>query len=309
MTVREGARARVLVTGARGFVGRHCLRDLLERGNEVHAVSSTDHDHEPAAVIWHRMDLFDAAAVADLVAGIRPTHLLHLAWDTTHGAFWTSPENMLWLAASVDLFRVFADHGGRRAVMAGTCAEYVWDDGVCDERTTPLQPRTLYGACKHALHVAAEAYATQTGVSLAWGRVFFLYGPGEKRGRFVPSIVLPLLRGEPAPCSHGRQVRDFLHVEDVAAAFTTLLASDVTGPVNVASGTPVRLADVAETIGEIIGRPGLVRLGAIPAAANDPAAIVVDVTRLTAEVGWRPKHDLRSGLSQTVEWWREPVAT
>jgi nucleoside-diphosphate-sugar epimerase len=299
---------RVLVTGAHGFVGRYCVADLLKRGHEVHCVSSGDRDAELPEGTWHRADLLDVAAAAKLVDRVRPTHLLHLAWETTHGRFWTSPENMGWLVASLELFRAFANCGGRRAVMAGTCAEYRWDDHLCHEWTSPLEPRTLYGACKHALHVAAQGYATHTGVSLAWGRLFFLYGPGERAQRLVPSLVMALLRGEPAVCSHGRQFRDFLHVEDAARAFTALLASGVTGPVNVASGVPTRIGKVAETIGEITGRPDLVRLSATAAAADEPEFLVADVTRLTNEVGWQAKHDLRSGLSQTVEWWRQPVA-
>jgi nucleoside-diphosphate-sugar epimerase len=297
----------VLVTGATGFIGRPCVAQLLERGDEVHGVSSAIRAERPGGVNWHRVDLLDTGAAAALVAEVEPTHLLHLAWETSQGGYWTSADNMRWLAASLDFLRAFAGHGGRRAVVAGTCAEYRWDNQLCNELTTPLRPRTLYGACKHALHVAAGAFAVQTGLSLAWGRVFFLYGPGEKTGRFVPSVVLPLLRGEPAECSHGRQVRDFLHVEDAASIFTALLASDVTGPINVASGIATPAADVAEAIGEIIARPDLVRLGAIPAPPEDPEFLVADVTRLTEEIGWQPKHDLNSGLLQTVEWWRGSV--
>lgn len=301
----EADRTRVLVTGAAGFVGRHCLRILVERGDEVHAVSSVDRDDESGGVEWHRADLLDASAAAQVVHRVQPTHLLHLAWVTTHGGFWTSDENLRWLAASVELFGAFARNGGQRAVIAGSCAEYRWDGQLCDEWTTPLEPRTLYGACKHALHVAAAAYAKQSGVSLAWGRVFFLYGPGEKPGRLVPSLVMPLLRGDPAPCSHGRQIRDFLYVEDAARAFVAMLTSGVTGPVNVASGVPIEIADVARAVGEITGRADLVRFGGIPAAAGEPPSLVADVSRLTEEVGWRPKHDLRSGLRETVKWWRE----
>jgi nucleoside-diphosphate-sugar epimerase len=297
----------VLVTGATGFIGRRCVAQLLERGDEVHGVSWAVRPEQPG-VIWHRLDILDGRAASELVAEVEPSHLLHLAWETSQGRYWTSTDNMRWLAASLELLWAFPRHGGRRAVLAGTCAEYRWNNQLCNERTTPLQPRTLYGACKHALHVAAEAFAIQTGLSLAWGRVFFLYGPGEKAGRLVPSVVVPLLRGDPAECSDGRQVRDFLHVEDAAGAFVALLASDATGPINVASGVPTPVAEVAETIGEIIARPDLVRLGAISAPPDDPEFLVADVTRLTDEIGWRPKHDLKSGLRQTVSWWRRSGA-
>ncbi len=297
---------RVLVTGAGGFLGAHCLPDLAARGFEVHAVSRASRGG--GKVNWHRADLLDASAARALVGEVQPTHLLHLAWETTHGAFWSSPANLDWLAASVHLVRAFAESGGRRAVVAGTCAEYLWDDRVCDESTTPLVPATLYGASKHALHVALAGYAAAAGFDLAWGRVFLLHGPGEPPGRLVPSVATAMLEGRPAACSHGRQVRDLLHVEDVAGGFGALLASDVTGAVNVASGEPVTLAEIVGTIGEITGRSEMLRLGAIPAPPGEPAFLVADAHRLREEIGWAPRHDLREGLERTVGALREPVA-
>jgi nucleoside-diphosphate-sugar epimerase len=289
----------VLLTGAAGLIGRHALDGLAGRGFEVHAVSRGGAG-DPVAT-WHDADLRDGAAAGALVEAVRPTHLLHLAWETTHGAFWTSPENMRWLAGSAELLRAFGAAGGRRAVVAGTCAEYLWDGRPCSETRTPLQPATLYGACKHALHVAAGAYAAQAGFGLAWGRVFLLYGPGEPSSRLVPAVAGAMLRGEEAACSHGRQVRDLLHAADVGDAFAALLDSAVEGPVNVASGEPVTIAEVVEAIGRITGRPDLLRLGALPAPPGDPAVLVADVARLRDEVGWRPRLGLEEGLRRTIE--------
>jgi nucleoside-diphosphate-sugar epimerase len=296
----------VLVTGGGGFIGRHCLPELVARGLDVHAATSRDRE-DAHGVTWHRADLRAPGEVAALIGTVRPDLLLHLAWETAHGEFWSSPENLRWLAGGAELVRTFAEVG-TRAVIAGTCAEYRWSDPVCTEHGTPLEPGTLYGAAKHALHTVAAAHFAHAGVALAWGRIFFLYGPGEAPGRLVPSVARSLLAGEEAACTHGRQVRDFLYVEDVARAFVALLMSDVTGAVNVASGVGVPIADVAAEIGRITGRPELVRLGAVPAPSGEPAALVADVRRLRDEVGWQPELDLEAGLRRTVDTWREPVA-
>ena len=101
--------------------------------------------------------------------------------------------------------------------MAGTCAEYEWEArGRFVEGQTPLVPQTLYGAAKHGLGVVAQAYARQEGLSLAWGRIFFTFGPGEAAGRLVPSVARALLRGEEAPVTQGAQIRDFLAVDELA---------------------------------------------------------------------------------------------
>ena len=130
--------------------------------------------------------------------------------------------------------------------MAGSCAEYDWSRvAVCHERSSPLADEagtaTPYAACKIAMQRSLEEFGRAHGLSSAWGRIFFQYGPGEHRERLVASVIVNLLEGREARCTHGRQIRSFLHVEDAGAAFAALLASSVQGPVNVGSGE--RIAD------------------------------------------------------------------
>jgi len=335
--------SRVLVTGAGGFIGRHTLAPLLAAGCEVHAVSSRSlsaaanvevhRDCAPLSGVGnaevrphraslcgvpdtevrrHRADLLAPGVAAELIEEVRPSHLLHFAWCTEPGVYWTTLENIAWVQASLSLLRAFGEAGGRRAVLAGTCAEYAWapsthcvEEGV---RATPLLPATLYGAAKHGLHVVAEGWARQCGVSLAWGRIFFLYGPHEHPNRLVSGVARALLRGEQAPCSHGRQVRDFLSSPEVGSAFAALLRSEVTGAVNVASGEPVSLAEVVETLARIVGRSDLLCLGTLPANPAEPQRLTADVRRLREEVGWSPTVGLHAGIERTVEWWREELS-
>jgi nucleoside-diphosphate-sugar epimerase len=295
---------KVLVTGASGFLGRHSLPLLQARGYEVHAISSKVTRERDPGISWHAADLLDSKQVQEVVGRIRPTHLLHLAWYTEPGKYWTATENLEWLRASVSLLPSFAESGGERVLVAGTCAEYEWQDGLCSEQTTALIPSTLYGACKHALQLELESYAGRVGLSSAWGRLFFPYGPHERPERFIPSVICSLLGNEPARCTHGNQQRDFLFVEDAADALVALLESNVRGPVNVASGQAVALKEIAYKIGELLNRTELLQLGAIPAATNDPPLLVADVKRLHQEVGWSPRFDLDQGLTRTVEWWQ-----
>ena len=300
---------RVLVTGAQGFIGRHALTALVARGFEVHAVTRRDPPAVRDGCAWHVADLFDSTAIASLMRHVKPTHLLHFAWYAVPGRYWTASENFVWVQASLELMRRFQEVGGRRAVMAGTCAEYDWDFGYCSEGITPTRATTPYGACKLALQTMLDAFRTQMGVSTAWGRIFFLYGPHEHPSRLVSSVTQALLRGDPVPCSHGAQLRDFLYVQDVADAFVALLESEVTGPVNVASGQPVAIKDVVYKIADMVGRRDLIRLGALPTPPCDPPLLCADVRRLGAEVGWAPAYGLEAGLAQTMRWWQERVTT
>jgi len=295
---------RVLVTGATGFVGRPVVEALRARGLEVHGVSSRRISKPYDQVTWHQADLLDPAQTAALVDRVRPSRLVHLAWDVRPGAWAGAGSHLAWLRASLHLLECFAAAGGRRVVMTGSGAEYDWHAGVCSERTTPLTPATLYGTAKLALARVLDAYGRDAGLSTAWARIFFTFGPREDGRRLVASVVRSLLAGEPAECTEGRQVRDFLYVDDVAGAIVALLESPVTGAVNVGSGQPLSVADLSTRVGTLLGRLELVRLGARPTPPGETPLVVADVTRLRDEVGWAPAYSLDQALEATAAWWR-----
>jgi nucleoside-diphosphate-sugar epimerase len=303
---------RVLITGAGGFIGRWSNPALKALGYETHAVlsrSSRPAPQELDGATLHRCDLFDEAAVNALLRRVKPTHLLHFAWIATPGEYWQSDDNQRWLAASELLLRQFRRHGGERAVAAGTCAEYDWSRvAVCDEYASPLADAgatapSAYAACKIRLHRWLAGFAQAQKMSYAWGRIFFQYGPYEYPQRLVPSVIRHLLKGQEAPCTHGTQVRSFLHVADLGAAFAQLLHSRVGGAVNMGADERIALADLIERIARKTPRPDLVRLGARSGAA-EPPLLVPNIRRLCDEVKWRPRFSLDAGLTDTVAWWR-----
>ena len=295
---------KVLITGANGFIGRQCLPLLAEKGFEVHGISSTSSQCERFDITMHKLDLLEGAQVNDLMHNLRPSHLLHFAWVTTPGIYWNSPDNHRWVEASLRLVSMFKDHGGQRAVFAGTCAEYDWSDGICSETMTLLSPATLYGNCKKDLFESLK----KMNLDWAWGRIFHLYGPQEPPKKLTASVILSLLKGENALCSHGNQERDFLHVQDVARAFVALLEGSIQGAVNIGSGVPISLKSLCLKIGEKLGVPEKLIFGALPSGANDPPLLVADVKRIYNELQWRPKWDLDTGLDQTIAWWKEHLA-
>ena len=291
---------RVLVTGARGFVGSHTLQPLVEAGFEVHALSRRVGDPAAHAVTWHQGDLLTPGFAAAFVRGLQPTHLLHLAWETTHPTYWTSPANVQWVEASIALSRAFLEHGGTRIVAAGTCAEYDWrEGGVCDEETTPLRPATLYGVAKLQFAEALRTLCIEHHAGFAWARFFFVYGPGEQPERLLPSVTGALRRGEVARCTSGQQRRDFIYVRDCASALVMLLLASASGTFNVGTGSAPSVRDVVTTIATVLDAADRVALGTLPERPDDPQLIVADIRRMQA-LGWSPAYDLRAGIEETI---------
>jgi nucleoside-diphosphate-sugar epimerase len=134
------------------------------------------------------------------------------------------------------------------------------------------------------------------------GAHFLPIWPAEPSTRLIPSIVRSLLRGEPAQCTHGGHVRDFLYVEDLGHAFAALVDSRLQGPVNLASGEGRSIRSVVETLQGRLG--GIAEFGAITAPATDPFMLVADVTRLRKELGWKPSIGFEGGLDRSIDWWR-----
>ncbi len=293
---------KILLTGATGFIGTHCIQPLLRKGFEVHCVSSKSRT-TCATEIWHEADLLCAAEIDKLIKKVAPSHMLHLAWYAEPGTV-NDPINLLWARSGLELIRLFEKYGGSRLVIGGSCLEYDWNYGFCAESLTPRISNSLYGCCKNSLFEMASRYATVTGLSLAWARLFFIYGPWENPNRLVPYVIKSLLEGDIARCSNGAQIRDYLHVQDVADALVELLVTNADGDFNIASGIPVTLRQIVATIAEQIGRPELIALGAVPKRDNDVALVVGNTEKFEQTLGWKPKINLNSGLEDTIEWWK-----
>jgi nucleoside-diphosphate-sugar epimerase len=298
----------VLVTGGTGVVGRWVVRELHADGEQVHVAGRTASTAPlPSGVVPHDVDLLDALARQELLGRVRPQAVVHLAWVTTHGRFWHAAQNADWEEATVRLGHEVRRHGAHRLVVAGTCAEYDWSqltpDGRCVEGSTPVRPTTAYGRAK-AGSLRRLSTLPDADAWLAWARVFSPYGPGEAASRLVPSLVTALLEGRAAHVANPLLVRDYLHAQQVGRGLVALLRSEVGGAVNVASGVPLRLGELARRAATAVGRPDLVQLGDGSTQPGEPARLLADVTRLRDEVGFEPDVDLDAGLRDVVAWWR-----
>lgn len=282
----------VLITGASGFIGRHLVSSCRERGWHVIGL-----DRNPARTgsgcqahehFVHPVTSGEPLPAA--LAGRRIDATALLAWPIDPVTYLDSPDNLGAMVATLAIASALLAGGCRTLVATGTCAEYAKPTGdmqIAD--THPLLPTTLYAACKVAVHTVLAQLCRSQGAVCTWARLFNTFGPGEPATRLLPSLVCTLAGGGTFPTGSGVQVRDYLHVQDIATALVCCLEGGLPGAVNICSGRGVRLADLMACAAAVVEGVERVQLGARSDRAWDPPYLVGDPGRLVG-AGWLP-HD------------------
>jgi nucleoside-diphosphate-sugar epimerase len=286
---------RILLTGANGFIGSAVLRLALAQGHEVAALVRPGKNVTATRVLAGTLD----EPPWDEILSFEPEVCIHSAWIATPGVYLESPENEQLVEWSEKFVRIVAELGALRVVALGTCLEYEFSGKVLSEANSPLASTTAYSRAKNALRLKLETAAKADGFSLCWGRVFYPYGPGEQPGRLPGLIIRNLQQGKVMELKTPHGVKDYIYIEDLAAAILALATSSVTGVVNLGTGTGITVLELANTLATLLGKPQLVRES--PTAVHDPKDYVVaDASKLHA-LGWTPRVALREGLQRLLQ--------
>ena len=270
---------RILVTGATGFVGRHIIRALgsadvkllpvvrMGKEDEVAGLSNIEsvistHDLFAESESWWEQQCHGT----DIV--------IHAAWYAEPGKYLQAPQNIDCLIGSLRLAKGAAKSRVKRLVGIGTCFEYDLAHGVLSV-DTPLKPLTVYAACKASLYLTLSQWwlPSQSG-GFVWCRLFYLFGEGEDERRLVPYIRKKLENGQPADLTSGEQIRDFMDVSIAGRMIAEIALSDRTGPINICSGFPITVRQLAEQVADEYGQKTLLNFGARPENLVDPPCIL-----------------------------------
>ena len=280
---------KVLITGASGFIGRHLLKCLQSSNIDVVVVGRV----RPAGYLgdFINVDLLELSDFSGLISKANASHLIHLAWYAEHGSYWTSSLNFRWVESTIKLAEAFCEAGGQHIVAAGTCAEYDWTYGYYIEEKTPLIAATLYGTAKDATRRLLMSLCATHNVTCSWGRIFMPYGPGEDRRRLIPALNNVFNFKQPPFPVGSSSFRDLLHVEDVAAAFMSLLTSRAHGEFNICSGTPTQISEVIRLLANAQNQDPRIVLDHSVLRNGEPLMLVGENKKLTS-LGWTEKHKL-----------------
>ncbi|NYT61909.1 NAD(P)-dependent oxidoreductase [Alcaligenaceae bacterium] len=270
----------ILLTGATGFVGSQVLRTLLRGQDDVQlrVVARSQHLKQLSELtdiesVIETKDLFAEKADwwAKVCDGVDT--IIHVAWYVEPGRYLESSKNLECLSGTLAMASGAVRAGVRRFIGIGTCFEYELADGVLSV-DTPLKPLTPYAGAKAAAFMALAQWLPAQGVEFAWCRLFYLYGEGEDARRLVPYLRAKLQAGETAELTSGQQIRDFLDVQEAAQLIVSVALSDQQGPVNICSGQPITVRQLAEQIADEFGGRALLKFGARPDNIIDPACVL-----------------------------------
>jgi nucleoside-diphosphate-sugar epimerase len=293
---------RVLLSGATGFLGRPALEALTNRGHEVLALSRQPAPmHIPAQVRWLESDLNQPDSYRTAVSDFAPQSALHLAWEGIPDfGLQTCLRN---LTNGALLGEILFRAGCRHLAVSGSCWEYGKVSGRIAEGCQPVAPG-IFAASKTSQRMLLESLAAAAGATLAWGRVFYPYGPGQKASSLAPTLCRAVIGGERPGLKTPAVVNDFLYVDDTAEALVLLAENPVTGVFNIGSGVGTPVGALADMLLQLGGRPA--EFGSASQAAGEAAGFFADTSALKA-LGWRPRTSLEEGLRRTLEAFRREL--
>lgn len=310
---------RILVTGSNGFVGRYLVEHFQTGAHQFIRGMSGHGQRGELASDQVILDVCDADAVEQVVAAIKPTHLIHLAAISNvpfsvdnPGLTWKT--NVLGTVNVLNALSLFAPDCFALVVSSSEVYGGAFQSGQALSENAPCLPMNPYAASKRAAELAAEQFFRQ-GLKGAIARPFNHIGPGQSAGFATASFArqIALIEGgkqEPIiRVGNLEASRDFLDVEDVCRAYMKLIqASAEISPgtiYNIASGVPVNIGDILQRLLAMADVKIAVEIDSERLRPSDTPFAVGNAQRLKQAVGWAPTVSLENTLSRLLDDWRE----
>lgn len=299
----------VLITGVTGFIGRHLARELNASGARVYGLSRLE-VQDFADGDCFVCDIQDRDRLNAIVRQINPTYVFHLAANKSRSARIADfrqciDQNLIGTLNLLEACQLAACMP--RFISVGTCEEYGGAEPPYFE-TLRESPVSAYSCSKVAVTQLLQTFHRIHGLPVVVLRPSLAYGPGQGAEMFLPALIRSLLSGQRFAMSRGEQTRDYVYIDDVVdAMLRAAVSQDATGQViNICSGEPTKIVDVARCIVELIGSAAadLLDVGKIDYRHGEAMNYWADRTRAGQLLGWEPSVSLPDGLARTVEHYR-----
>ena len=310
---------KVLVTGAAGFIGMHCAKRLLERGDEVVGIDnlspyySVQLKKDRLAQLEHpkfsfkQIDIANAGSLQKVFVASKPQAVLHLAAQAGVRYSLENPDVYIQtnLVGFANVLECCRRHPPGHLVYAssssvyGANAQLPWSESQNVDR-----PVSLYAATKKSNELLAHAYSHLFGLKTTGLRYFTVYGPWGRPDMSTFLFAQAILQGKPIPVfNHGDMQRDFTYIDDIVEGTLRVLDRPVSNAVyNIGNHQPVGLLDYIAAIERAFGKEA--KLEMKPMQLGDVKASFADTSALRAAVGFAPSTPLETGLQRFASWYR-----
>jgi UDP-glucose 4-epimerase len=306
---------KILITGASGFIGKHLLNKLLIDSYDI-ACIDLQFNKEFIHSFGKKVELFqgnllDKNFIVSCIKEYNPNFVYHLAGSKSRSntlqEFKTS--NDINYIGTLNLFESCIDNNKlERITILGTIEEYGKTHSPFKEDSCEL-PTSAYGLSKLSATKLSLIFSHQFNLPILVLRPSITYGPGQGVDMFIPALIKSLLRHEPFRMTEGMQLRDFVYVDDlIEAMIKGIEMKGLAGNIiNIASGTSVKLRDVALNIASITGNVDCLEIGAIPYRQTEIMDYEVNINKANDLLKWYPKISLEEGLVKTIDFYKKHI--
>lgn len=300
--------AKVLITGATGFLGSAVVKKLIENGYDVIAT------RRPTTNLFRGEELdskikwvnTDDDEYKQKVIDFSPDIIFHGAWSGV-----SSKERSDWntqiknFELLNDVLDIAKKSNVKKIFALGSQAEYSVFNIKPDE-TYPVDANDAYSACKLATQKILETFSSQNNIDWYWLRVFSVFGPGEAEHWFIPWVIKNQLMNTNVDLTLCEQQYDYLYIADFAEMMLRMISAkkNASGIYNICSGKAMRLKSIVEEIGKNIKGSGHINYGAIAYRPNQSMYLCGDNGKYIATFGAITITDIKKAIDQTINFYK-----
>jgi nucleoside-diphosphate-sugar epimerase len=278
---------KIFVTGGTGFIGKHLVKKLQERGHTLCLLSS---------------DLAEPEKWKKEISDFGPDAVVHLAWEGLPD--YSAEISIKNLKYGLELFDLLAGIGCKTILSTGSCWEYGGQQGKLSE-DAPVKNINAFTAAKNSLHWLGTEIARENNMQFIWTRLFYVYGPGQRKESLIRYLINCVKSGKTPEIKNPLAKNDFIYVEDVAEALSVLLENcKKSGVYNIGSGKLTSVKKIIEIVSDQHGlknqykdltpRPTDVLL----------TEFYADISKIKKEIGWKPKTNIAEGIERTINYFK-----